>query len=558
MVGIVTTNITDRAGSAVPTNSVDIFNMNDFPAPSAGVITLVTGTLYKIKAPLTTSDRFLFPASSDIAWQVDHPANAVLSYTGTNVLFSSTGGIQRLVMDNVSVVANMSGATVWGLIGAATTFGTLFIRDCSFLGFTILGTIDDFPFVIQQGTNYSGFTSGMVLTDCGTFANTNMGVFADPAATGTSIKVIGNKVTTMQFDTMNTFVPAPAELFDIDPDIDADATVFIERVVKAGTGVFFTVNSTKTIDSFADAGFSSETISSVSSGTGGVARFNFSAPPTLFVDQAVTITGFITNAAYNQIDVRITATGAGFFETEVLFGTTETGAFISNTVTCGSIAHGLSNGTTGLVTESNDYNGGSKIYNSQSGTFQINRTFVADETAVFVLGSLNQTDKRMQVLNNGTQPDSMVTGGWSVAGNATVTDVLDGTYIDIEIGASVALSINERITLFDTSNGAIRYDGQNPTVLKVPIEFRLAPTGGGTRTYQFKLVKSINGGSTFVDLADVIETQVEAAGSGSDLLFSTAREVLMNDGDIVKYQVDGVGTVLNFTAVQGFTAAGRA
>jgi len=104
----------------------------------------------------------------------------------------------------------------------------------------------------------------------------------------------------------------------------------------------------------------------------------------------------------------------------------------------------------------------------------------------------------------------------------------------------------------------MRYDGQDPAVLKVPIEFRLAPSGGGVRTYQFKLVISTDGGSIFADLPDVIETQVEAAGSGTDLLFATFRDVLMNTGDIVKYQVDGIGTALDFTAVQGCTSAGRA
>ena len=134
----------------------------------------------------------------------------------------------------------------------------------------------------------------------------------------------------------------------------------------------------------------------------------------------------------------------------------------------------------------------------------------------------------------------------------TATDILDGTYVDIDLGTAMPLSFNERITLVDGTNGALRYDGTDPEVLQVPIEFLVTPVGGGTRAYNFKIV--IDRGAGFVDLPDIIETQEQYSGSGDNRTFNTSRSVLMENGDIVKYQAEGAGTTADFTATQGCTS----
>ena len=363
---------------------------------------------------------------------------------------------------------------------------------------------------------------------------------------------------------MQTVTGASEAIFFIDPLIDANATVDIERVVLLGAGEFFFSDTTGIIIGIGDASFVSESIGSVSDNT--FAQFNFTAPPTLFVGQEVTISGFTgaQGTAYNGTHF-VTVTGAGTFEIGVLFaGDQATGAFVGNAITITDVAHGLSNGDVVYIENSINYNGvASGIFDVVADTFRMNIpfAFIAETpgaTTRWNTGSLTEKDKRVFALNNGTQPDSMIIGGWTTVANATGTNVLNGTYVDIELGAATPLSFNQRLNLFDVTNGAVKYEGLNPAVVKIPIEFRLAPTGGGTRTYEFKLLISTDGGSTFVDLPDVIETQVEAAGAGSDLLFSTFRDVLMSNGDIVKYQVDGIGTALDFTAVQGCTSGGRA
>jgi len=68
---------------------------------------------------------------------------------------------------------------------------------------------------------------------------------------------------------------------------------------------------------------------------GGTAVFNFTPGPTLAVNDKVIISGFSTNTAYNGT-FAVTAIGTGTFETNIAFGTNETGSFNTpdfNTVT---------------------------------------------------------------------------------------------------------------------------------------------------------------------------------------------------------------------------------
>lgn len=64
----------------------------------------------------------------------------------------------------------------------------------------------------------------------------------------------------------------------------------------------------------------------------GVARFNFTPGPTLFVGQIVDISGFVTNTTYNTTGT-ITATASGYFEiSSIAFTGNETGTFAENAV----------------------------------------------------------------------------------------------------------------------------------------------------------------------------------------------------------------------------------
>ena len=62
----------------------------------------------------------------------------------------------------------------------------------------------------------------------------------------------------------------------------------------------------------------------------GVALFNFTVGPTMFVNQNVDIASFVTETSYNQLGL-ITATGAGFFEVSSIAFTADdaTGDFSS-------------------------------------------------------------------------------------------------------------------------------------------------------------------------------------------------------------------------------------
>ena len=114
----------------------------------------------------------------------------------------------------------------------------------------------------------------------------------------------------------------------------------------------------------ADASVSATVINSVTD-SGGVARFNFTVGPTLFVNQEIVISTFTTNPLYNGTFV-ITAVGAGFFKViSIVFGSNEVGSFLSNSITLTDTGTVLSDGDTLVVDTdfSTEYDNGGTVYN---------------------------------------------------------------------------------------------------------------------------------------------------------------------------------------------------
>ena len=150
----------DGAGSGSfkkfkPDNLVIVNAMSDFPAPSAGVITLAADTFYVVGSDLATADRFAL--SANVGLTMLHTNGPTLDYTGTGAMFTGssvdfvvtqarlkanagtlldlTGGFMRL--DNSTIEGTTKDGKLTDLVG-------LVINRCTFLdsddGFEYLGT----------------------------------------------------------------------------------------------------------------------------------------------------------------------------------------------------------------------------------------------------------------------------------------------------------------------------------------------------------------------------------------------------------------------------------
>lgn len=489
---------------------VDVFVMSDFPAPVSSVITLVNNTEYRIKAPLSTGDRFLIPTGGAVDIVGEAGLINSLTYTGVLDFFTSTAAISRLVLENLLVLSTGPGAGIYVLIGNAV-FGSMRAINCQFLNFDTIGSRTGFAFAQDQGTAYLNFTIGITFQDVATVVMERAQTIMDGTGSGAAISVLGTATLRAQIDTANISVNGGEDAFFIEPDIDPNAVVIITNALKIGTGDFFKPGISGNITTITEGSFPSETITSVADNGSGLARFTFVAPPTLYVDQNVTISGYTTNTAYNGT-FRVLATTATTFDVVVSFGSDESGgAFTGDRVTCVDIAHGLSAGQTLTIFDTINYDGPAIIFNVTANDFMISRTFVIDETAQWDTGSLDETDPRMFVTDNGDQKDSMTIGAFVVGANATPTSIItQNVFEDLNLGTPGAVEAgnNERFTVTNGTTGEIRYDGQNPIVLNFSGLVAASASGGGQR-YNFR---ALGNGSPLAS-PDNVDVPIEVGNS---------------------------------------------
>lgn len=533
--GKITTNTTDRLPSGVPTNSIDIYDMNDFPAPSAGVITLVTGTQYIIKAPLSTSDRFELPASSDIEMKWENASFNILTYTGTDTLFTTAAPIIGFTMNDANVFTSDASATIFNLTGS-TVFSFVRVKGSIFSAFDSIGTWDDFSFGQVAQCSFSGWTAGLTVTDIGQLAFDRTELTSGGTPFTTAIIVEGFKTTRAVFDIITVNMPSGEYLF-IDPDIESNAVIDIDgNILRGGITNFFESGNTGNITLFADASFGATAVTDVgNAGPGEPAEFSFTVGPTLHVDQEVVISGFTGgNTIYNGTFRITVVVEPGLFQTGVPFVSAASGSFLSNTVTVTSATHGFAAGQALLIEGTIGYDGGTSIFDVQTNTFRINRGFAGAETVGnWNTGSLTETEPRMFVLNNGAQADSKTLGSIIRINNSTATVISAiNTWTDLNLNSlAIQSSSTERFTIVDNDTGETRYDGVNP--LKGSAVASISGiSSGSAQEFQFRVVVDNN------PLADGVVSAVELGGNTG--LASLVVPVTLNTGQRVRVQVQNV------------------
>ncbi len=424
-----------------------IYNTAELEAmATAGVITISSSTTWWIKGHLDSDTRIVLENRAQLHIVTGNSNQASWTYSGTGDFISGIGGFRSLEfmdfissstgtmfnidLDGRSVNLTLAGLFDWDDLGSLSN-GTLIIDVSDIFDNAVAFDLTNMKITVTQ-------------SNFGNTPTTALPFFTvDNNFSGKSINVT---------QLSGAFV-AGSSLFRIEPALHEDSKTVIAGVTITGSVLFDTSGATGTFSAVADASVPTETITSVSDSSG-VARFNFTAPPTLFVNQEVVISGYGTRTSFNGTHI-ITATGAGYFEVASIDyeAGVDSGSFISNSITMTDTGTTLVDGNQVVIdTEGSiDYDGGAVVYNQLINTFQINRTFTATHLGTWSQAGLDQTDPRVLAHDNPGSIDSKYIGFGHIEENpiANITSIgVADTYQAIDITGTTGF-----VTIF-ASNGA--------------------------------------------------------------------------------------------------------
>ncbi len=531
-----------------PAFAVDVFSLTDLPTAVTGVITL-EAKMYVFHNIIVFSDRLVIPDNSTtILKNADYGFNTYLLYTGTGT-FITGGANAGLRILNASIGMTGTGAKCFDVngtvgmdflsiicLGTSQTLGTL-------TGEAVDARTGDARFVARR-SDFSGYDEGFTITNPQIFVINQVNFVQNASSTSSSIKIAGALSLPSTISAAGIESAASGSCFDISPIIQKQ--VSIKDAHNSGSGDYFTTGTTGTFTAVADASVSAEAITSVTNSSG-VARFNFSAPPTLFVYQEVVISGFTTNTAYNGTYI-ITATGTNYFEVSSIdYGSDETGSFLSNSVTLTDTGTSLSDGDEISIdtSEGTAYDTGSYVYNKQTNSVQVNKTWTATATGTWNSGSLTQDSKYIDAHGNGTQRDSTSVASCFSSGNTSNTTTSLSSYLPLELGTASVGQSNSRFKLVNTSTGEYVYTGLNTLGCTMHATISVNKSGS-SKIYDFRFFKTSGTGAAF---DTVVSSRDIATRIGSITLTTSAT---LDPGDTFRVEIEAQETA-NDVLVSGFS-----
>lgn len=518
--------------SAIGITVLEIFTAADLDAiASGGVITVSSELQLIFKDDVVTSNRFVTDGAS--LRMGGAGSSFSLTYTGTGDFLSGTGGIT--IRTGISLISGSTG-TLWNMNVPTNT--TVIHQNANWVNWDNHGTIKG-GIVLFQNINLISWALPVVLDSNDFVGFTTIGTLLPPSS-GHMIEVVNQERegSILRFtDVVAVLTGTTTTIFKVDPAIlESTQMRVLSSGIVGGGGNFETSDGANgTFASVTDVSVVLTTIDSVTDSSG-VARFNFTVGPTLFVNQEVDISNFVTETSYNQTGF-ITAVGAGFFEIASIAFTDDdaTGDFSSDSVELLEVGTALLDGDTLVIdtTAGTQYDGGATVYNQQVNSFQINRTFLINRAGTWNTSGIDQTDPRV------LSTDSKYIGSAFANNLSTATTIsTNNTFNDINFGVGgaglVVASNTERFKLIDEVACIFEYIGNEPFSGGIAYDYSMI-SGGGTQEFRFNWNKSTDGGSVFNVLADDVESLAEV---GSDSIqVSKGQPVRLNNGDQLKPQV---------------------
>ena len=530
-----------RAGDTI----YEIFTMDDFPAPVSGVRTLPSG-IYEIQNDLVTADRFEIPASGSVTFTMKDQRYNIFEYTGSDALFSGIGYTQ-LEISRVQIKLSGNNSKLFDLDGGGGIVVGSFNFRTGAVRFTGTGcSIGEFKnSACRINDMFSdGFSDGMTIENP-TFGLIEATILQGAAGgTPTYISVLGGNTQYFGAQNTNIFIEDTGHnIFYIEPVVKGIVSIK-ESPSSTGLGNYFKQGTTGPIASFTD--ISTSTTAVTVTNDGGDALFT-STGHGLNVGETAVHTTF-SESSYNGDHV-VTEITANTYKVGLSYVSDDSGLFETTTCQVNDVGHGLSNGTSLSIFGTINFNGGYKIFNVQTDTFEITlgKAFPGSETTGnwdtgSLEGSNSKRSKYVTTSRNGNVPDSKIIGSALVGGNATETVITtQDVFYNLNLNASmVQASNNELWTLTNSTTGEMRYDGLVNASLNYGGQVA-AYSGGVSEIYELQLLKN---GTPLSSPDNVnIPLDVGAAIRSSPITWAIQAE----PGDLFRMQIANTEGTSNIT-----------
>lgn len=548
------------ATTFLDTKNIEIYQDGQLESLATnGVITITEDNVFTFKNAITTAVSFNVVAGATLV--IRGAGLAPLTWTGAGVFITSV--LAPMHIQNITLIADNEG-TLLDLSGDINTH--VVFNFCVCIGWK-MGNVYNTPtsaiapqFYIEISAFFD-WSKGLVCTN-----TTDVGItdctllqLEGVSANEPFITMQGNVPVGLYSAGTTGNMEAGESFLSIDPQISNDSRIQISS--QSLKGEYFKMGGASgTFTVIADASISLTSITSVSSSVNDVARFNYTGSA-VFINQEVVISGFVIVDNENEKDNRkyngthtVIDTGATWFEVAVAFEQDEAaGSFLSNSITLTDIGTSLVDGNTLTILSDSvlEYDGGAVVYNKQTDSFQISRTFSVTQAGTWNTAGIDQTDRRIIASNNPSQQSSKYIGAGYVNGNVEsnmFTAYTNETFIDIVFGIGtggiITASNAERWKIIDPISGIFEYTGNEP--FSGFIDYNLtSKSSGGAESFRYKWVVDFGGG--YENLPD---DKYSANTIGATPLSTSDKIPLaLSKGDRVKPQISRESGTSSHTTV---------
>jgi len=526
--------------SVDPATTIEIHNLDDLEdLATAGTINITTNTTLVVKAAITTSSVFNV-TTGDLNIVGSNIAGVGLTYSGTGTFFTVNGDVNLRIKESCSITASSTGTFVDYTANTPNT--GVIIDNCTLSGWK-LGKLRGGGAVFSGNAAFVLYTEPLTLENSHVDAN-DLILFAGTRA----FEFVWNGPNPSEafptvFNNLNGFTMFGAPV-RIDPLVLSGAN-YQFNVISTGSSaikIFDTTGgSTGAFTAVANASITATVVTSVTD-TGGSATFNHGGTSPL-VGATVTISGYTTNTAYNSNFIVSTSLASSFtvqdgYGTDLSFGTGESGgSFVSAGVLVTATAHGLSaNQTLRLdTTLSTDYDGGFRIYNVMTNSFNVAATFAATEAGTWDTSGIDESFSEILVTGALINKDSKNQGFGTVNANASSTSITDGTYVAANVTGFSEDAVTEGFKLINSTNGIIELTALKDFSGFISGSLSALKTGS---TSNYRFAASTNSVVPTFATAAYIPMEVKTTKVNIALEFS----VDLSEGDTIQIMVAGDST----------------
>ena len=500
----------------------------------ANVITVTQNTIYEVDFDVVSAVRFVC---------TDPTLFMGLSATNTWIY---TGGNGTTFIDSVGHIGVTEGFFINGFQAPKlfnfhppsrdTEFS---IDNCQFFGFD-MGSLSG-GFAIIDNCNFLDWLAPFVISDMALVRNSL--ILAAPVNTPPTVPLY--RIVSLQaaggfftIEGLSGIAESTGGLIEVQNGIPETSFLNLTGLTIDGPLFASPAATTGTYTVSAQAAVAATTITSVSSGTDAVARFNYSGGGPVYVGQIVQ-NNAMTVGAYNKRLIVTATDGSTWYESiGMVFSVTATGNWTSALIRLTGTAPG---GPAAFTTDfSIDQDFSSTVFNVGGGTYLVNGTFTANHAGSWDTRFLVQTDPKIIVNNAPKHIESQWTADGFVNGNTDTTTVNSNAYLNCVTTGFAGDPLSERFVVKDPNSGQWVSKSKEKIKGHITAFITTKKSSGADQDYRFTISK--NGATpTFASVAP-FERHTPVQLKTTPIQITATGYFEIEKGDTFEVMQAGVGT----------------